>query len=68
MLLIFFRNHPAICTPVDGPGRGTRLKAEYVSSQSLSPSPSRYQVIMPCGFRPNGTAENHWSAGSLPAQ
>ena len=67
-LLIFFRNHPAICGPVEGPGRGTRLNALYVSSQSFSPSPWRYQPIMPSGFIPKGTAENHWTAGSLPAQ
>ena len=39
IVLIFFRNHPAICGATAGPWRGTRLKAAYVSSQSLSPSP-----------------------------
>jgi hypothetical protein len=27
IVLIFFRNHPAICGANAGPGRGTRLKA-----------------------------------------
>ena len=67
-MLIFLRNQPAICGADPTAGRGTRLNAAYVSSQSLSPSPWKYQAAMPSGFMPNGTVANHWTAGSLVAQ
>src|SRR5262249_34524373 len=51
-----------------GPGRGTRPKAAYISSQSLSPSPWWYHADMPSGFIPNGMVANHSIAGSLSAQ
>ena len=68
MVLTFFLNHPAICGAIAAAGRGTRLNAAYVSSQSLSPSPWSYQAAMPWAFMPNGMVANHSTAGSFALQ
>src|SRR5262245_13725567 len=64
IVLIFFLNQPPICGASGMAGRGTMLKAAYVSSISLSPSPWYSQAEVPSGFIPNGMVPNHSMAGS----